>query len=223
MEMYSCHHTLSPIRWNILTRSCFNPEETVGREQVNYKAISSRLLKMTMEWESDRITYFMVYEPDFSYDDATVEYFFGTLQYEMILLPPTDKIVLLGVFNASVGNTIYDIWPELVGYYAVGTNNARGLKLFQCCAIKDLFIANSIFKHNEKRRYTCISPCTEKQIDCIIISSKVKSTLKNCRSYHSADIGSDHSTVIANTDEKKSNKFKHTKNRPPIRYDNDKI
>ena len=62
-----------------------------------------------------------------------------------------------------------------------------------------------------------------KIIDCIIISSKLKSTLKNCRSYHSADIGSDHSTVIANTDEKKSNKFKHTKNRPPRRYDNDKI
>ena len=52
---------------------------------------------------------------------------------------------------------------------------------------------------------------------------KLKSTLKNCRSYHSAEIGSDNSIVIANTDEKKSKKFKHTKNRPPRRYDNDKI
>ena len=93
---------------------------------VNYKAISSRLLKVNMEWESDRITYFIVLSPDSSYDDATVEYFFGTLQYEMNLLPPTDKRVLLGDFNASVGITMQDNWPEVVGYYAVGTNNARG-------------------------------------------------------------------------------------------------
>ena len=29
--------------------------------------------------------------------------------------------------------------------------------------------------------------------------------------------------MIANTDEKKSKNFKHTKNRPPRRYDNDKM
>ena len=55
------------------------------------------------------------------------------------------------------------------------------------------------------------------------MSRKLKSTLKNCRSYHSAEIGSDHSIVNAITDEKKSKKFKHTKKRPPRRYDNDKI
>ena len=48
-----------------------------------------------MEWESYRITHFIVYAPDSSYDDVVVEDFFGTLQHEMNLLPPTDKIVLL--------------------------------------------------------------------------------------------------------------------------------
>ena len=55
------------------------------------------------------------------------------------------------------------------------------------------------------------------------MSRKLNSTLKNCRSYHSAEIESDHSIVIANTDEKKSKKFKHTKNRPPRRYDKMKM
>ena len=67
-----------------------------------------------MEWESYRITYFIVYAPVSSYDDATVTYFFGTLQDEMKLPPPTDKIVLLGDLNASVGNTMHDNWPEVV-------------------------------------------------------------------------------------------------------------
>ena len=97
----------------------------------------------------------------------------------MNLLPPTDKIVLLGDFNTSVGNTINDNWPEVVGHYAIRTNNAKRLKLLQWCAINDLFIANSIFKHKEKRKYTWISPDrTEKQIDYIIMSRKLKSTLK---------------------------------------------
>ena len=79
------------------------------------------LLKVTMEWESDRVTYFIVYAPDSSYDDATVEYIFGTLQDEMNLLPPTDKIVVLGDFNSSVGNTMHDNWSGVVGHYAVVT------------------------------------------------------------------------------------------------------
>ena len=45
---------------------------------------------------------------------------------------------------------MHDNWPEVVEHYAVGTNNARGLKLFQCYAINDLFIDNSIFKPKEK-------------------------------------------------------------------------
>ena len=84
-----------------------------------------------MEWESDRVTYFIVYASDSSYDYVFVEDFFGTLHDEMNLLPPTDKIVLLGYFNASVGNTMHYNWPEVVGHYAVGTNNVSGFKLLQ--------------------------------------------------------------------------------------------
>ena len=93
-----------------------------------------------MEWESDRVIYFIVNAPYSSYDDVIVEYFFGTLQYEINLLPLTDKLVLLGDINVSVVNTMHDNWPEVVGHYAVGTNNAKGLKVLQCCAINNLFI-----------------------------------------------------------------------------------
>ena len=49
------------------------------------------------------------------------------------------------------------------------------------------------------RRYTLTSPKrTQMQIDFIIISKKLKSTVKNCRTYNSAEIVSDHSLVIAN-------------------------
>ena len=48
----------------------------------NYKAISIRLLKVTMEWESERVTYFIVYVPDSSYDDLIVEEFVDTTRVD---------------------------------------------------------------------------------------------------------------------------------------------
>ena len=45
------------------------------------------------------------------------------------------------------------------------------------------------------------------QIDFIIMSKKLKSTLKNCRTYNSAEIGSDHSLFIANLVMKKPKKI----------------
>ena len=58
---------------------------------------------------------------------------------------------------------MHDNWPEVVGHYAVGTNNTRGLKLLQYCAINDLFIENSISMHKENRRYTWISSDRQKK------------------------------------------------------------
>ena len=122
-----------------------------------------------------------------------VEEFFGTLQDEINILPSSEHIVLPGDFNASVGSQMQEIWPEVVGSYGAGKHNERGVKLLQFCAINNLFIANTIFKHKERRRYTWTSPKqTEMQIDFIIMSKKLKSTLKNCRTYNSAEIGSDH-------------------------------
>ena len=92
------------------------------------------------------------------------------------------------------------------------------------CAINNLFIANTIFKHKERRRYTWTSPKqTEMQIDFIIMSKKLKYTLKSCRTYNSAEIGSDNSLVIANLVMKKLNKMKHIAKKPLKRYDTYKL
>ena len=98
---------------------------------INYECISSRLLKVTIELRTDRITYFVVYAPDSSYEDTYVEDIFGTLQDEINIFPPSDNIVLLGDFNASVGSHMQYIWPEVVGSYDAGEHNEIGVKLLQ--------------------------------------------------------------------------------------------
>ena len=57
----------------------------------------------------------------------------------------------------------------------------------------------------------------------IIMSKKLKSTLKNFRTYNSIEIESDHSLVISNLVMKKPNKTKHIAKKQPKRYDTDKL
>ena len=127
-EKCTYHHTL-PLQDGICRQGvALILKKHLGEKIENDKAISSRLLKVTMEWESERVTYFIVYASYSSYDDLIVEEFVGTLQEEMNLLPPTDDIILLGDSNAPVGNNMQDDCPGVVGNYSVGTNNTRGLQ-----------------------------------------------------------------------------------------------
>ena len=88
---------------------------------------------------------------------------------------------------------------EVVRKYSLGKTNARGLTLFQFCATNKLLLTNTIFKHKPNRRFTWISPdgTVKNQIDFIITNQDNKCNIKNSRSYQSADIGSDHSLVLA--------------------------
>ena len=149
----------------------------------------------TFQWTtSDVTTFFTVYAPDSSYDDVEVDSFYDELQIEINRLPRKNNIVILGDFNASVGEDTYSDWPEVVGKYGFGQHNQRGLQLLQFRAINELIISNTIFSHKNERRYTWTSPdyTVKKQIDFIIMSKTMKSSLNNSRVYQSAEVGSDH-------------------------------
>ena len=131
--------------------------------------------------------------------------------------------MIIGDFNAKVGEGQQTNWPNTVGRYGLGKPNERGLELLQFCAINDLAITNTLFSHSTKRRATWVSPDnkTLNQIDYIIIQEKWKSKLKNSRAYHSADISSDHFLLLANfvITHKKQKKIQKV----PKRYDVDKL
>ena len=113
---------------------------------VSYDCISSRLMTATFQWNTNEVTtFFTVYAPDSSYDDVEVDNFYDELQIEINRLPRKNNIVILGDFNASVGEDTYSDWPEVVGKYGFGQHNQRGLQLLQFCAINELIISNTNF------------------------------------------------------------------------------
>ena len=154
---------------------------------------------MTIETKTGPLCIIQVYAPDTSYTDTEMELFYDELQSKINQLPPNHKYIILGDMNAKVGRDSYSNWPSVVGIYGVGRCNERGERLLQFCAINNLTIVNTLYKHNLSRRITWTSPDgkTQNQIDYMIIQQNQKWIVKNCRVYNSADVGSDHSLLLS--------------------------
>lgn len=164
-----------------------------------YEQISPRMIKATYDVEGGKLSVFQVYAPDSSYGDEEYVNFLDELQERLNLERRSSRPMIMGDFNAKVGGDQYENWQETVGRFGLGQANDRGLALLQFCAINDMVVCNTLFQHKNTRRATWISPDgqTRTQIDFILVERRMKGIVKNCRVYNSADVGSDHSMVVA--------------------------
>ena len=166
----------------------------------SYQAISERLICATLTQSKVQQRYFKLMPLTAATAMKHQKNFMTSYKKKIKVLPRNNKYILLGDVNAKVGTDQQENWPREVGKYGLGQANDRGYHLLQSCAINELVITNTLFKHEKARRVTWTSPDggTANQIDYIIVQQKWKSRIKNCRSYQSADIGSDHSLVLVN-------------------------
>ena len=175
-------------------------EKELSKCMTTFSSISERVMSVTLQMVSGITTVIQVYAPDSTYDDDEVESFYNTLQQTIDSIPRKSTVLLMGDFNAKVGTNYTESMPDVVGKYSLGETNERGLRLLQFCSLNKYVLTNTVYNHKPNRRFTWISPDgkTKNQIDFIITSQDDKKIFKNSRSYQSADIGSDHSLVMAN-------------------------
>ena len=138
---------------------------------VDYDLHSERITSVIIETKTDPICILQIYASDTSYTDSEIELFYDELQSKINQLSSNHKYIILGDMNAKVGRDSYSNWTSLVGIYGVGDCNERGERLLQFCAINNLTIVNTLYKHNLLRRVTWTSPDgkTRNQIDYVII------------------------------------------------------
>ena len=73
----------------------------------------------------------------------------GTLR----TIPSTDKLLLIGDFNARIGRE-NDKWPSALGKYGIGKCNSNGELLLALCTEFNQIVTNTMFKQRYAHKTT---------------------------------------------------------------------
>ena len=214
---------LSETRWNEAGKIRLNTHETIiysghadknanhtrgvaimmtqkaERSLVGWEPIDERLILAKFSTSQKRITLtvIMCYAPTNDAEEDEKEVFYDKLQNIINTRTEKEIILMMGDFNAKVGNdnTGYE---EIMGKHGVGVMNENGIHLANFCAENNLVIGGTIFPHKDVHKTTWTSPdqTTNNQIDHICINRKFRRSLLDVRVKRGADAATDHKLVV---------------------------
>lgn len=164
----------------------------------SFDAVSPRIVTAKFKMKEGILNVIQVYAPTSTHSETESDEFYDTLQFHIQKVNKKEKLIVMGDLNAKIGKE-HRLWTPTVGRFGLGDLNSRGEKLLEFCTLHKLAICNTFFQHKDSRKYTWTSPCGRyrNMIDFIITQQDNMSNILNCRSYCSADIGSDHNLVLA--------------------------
>uniref|UniRef100_A0A0L8FV33 Endonuclease/exonuclease/phosphatase domain-containing protein n=1 Tax=Octopus bimaculoides TaxID=37653 RepID=A0A0L8FV33_OCTBM len=136
-----------------------------------------------------------IYAPTMSHSDKTVRQFYDDLAQLLSKLPISDKLVILGDFNARVGKD-YVSWPVL-NRYGIGKCNKNGVALLTFCNQNDLVVTNTPFKQKNKNKTIWMYPRSKHWhlIDYILIRKCDTKDVSSVRVMRRAASWTDHHLV----------------------------
>ena len=71
--------------------------------------------------------------------------------------PRGDKLIVLGNFNASVGNNV-ELWNGIIGRHGEGVENDSGRRLLRFSAENDFKVMDTHFEHKDIHKFTWKCP-----------------------------------------------------------------
>ena len=90
-------------------------------------------------------TIISAYAPTLTSTKETIEQFYANLSTVLNSVPASDKLILLGDFNARVGCD-HNQWEGVLSKNGTGKMNANGLLLLSKCTEYNLVITNTLFR-----------------------------------------------------------------------------
>ncbi|KAK3575378.1 hypothetical protein QTP86_025782 [Hemibagrus guttatus] len=141
----------------------------LSRQVLEFSPVNERVVSLRLR-DGDRcLTVVSAYGPNDSVEYPTfLETLGGVLEGALT----GDSIVLLGDFNAHVGNNS-DTWRGVIGRNSPPDLNLSGVLLLDLCARHSLSITNTMFKHKGAHQYTWYQDTLGRRsmIDLVVVSS----------------------------------------------------
>lgn len=141
-------------------------------------------------------TLISAYAPTLDADNGTKETFYDLLDELLRRAPRTDKILLLGDFNARVG-TDYNTWKGVLGRHGTGKCNNNGVRLLTLCAQHNLIITNSVFQLKDKYKTSWKHPRSSHWhlLDYVITRQADQEDILITRALRGAECSTDHQLI----------------------------
>ena len=165
------------------------PEAPVG--------LSERLMTWRIPLTNKRyVTIFSVYAPTLIAEEQEKDIFYDTLETALRSVPQSDKIILLGDFNARVGKN-HLAWNGTIGKHGIGTTNDNGLRLLTLCSEYNLIITNTLFQQPNKYKTTWQHPRSRHWhlLDYVIVRRSDRDQVHSTRVMRGANCWTDHRLV----------------------------
>ena len=158
------------------------------------RPISDRIMTMRLPLDKNAYaTLISVYAPTLTNSDDNKEEFYNQLTSTLGQVPRTDKLLLIGDFNARIGSD-FSKWHTVMGRHGIGKCNSNGELLLNLCSEFELVITNTMFQQKESRKTTWMHPRSKHwhMIDFIITRASDKSDIHSTRVMRGANCWTDH-------------------------------
>ena len=108
-----------------------------------------------------------------TYPDEEKEGFYESLKATIDRVPRSDKLIVLGDFNARVGRD-HETWERVIGHHDIGSENANGSLLLNMCAEHQLTITNTLYQQANKYKASWMHPRSKHWhlIDYVIVRQR---------------------------------------------------
>lgn len=189
--------------------------------------INERLITLRIPLRhGNHLTIISVYAPTLDSEDFIKDSFYDSLHSTIQNIPKSDKLVIMGDFNARVGRD-HQTWKGILGPHGIGNCNSNGMSLLGLCAEHGLTVTNSLFRLPNRHKTTWQHPRSKHwhTLDYVLVRARDRKEVHVTRSMPGADdCWTDHRLLISRLSIELSRPTKHRlSNKPKPRFECSKL